>query len=602
MTTPPRRLVAVGASNLTRGFPTLAASLCTAAGPDAELFAALGLGRSYGMNSRVLARTLPSILDCGLWRALAAMPPAPTRAVVTDVGNDILYGAPSSLILEWVAEVVDRLRRTTPDVVITGLPLASLRQLSNARFLAFRTVFYPPARVTRMDAIHAAEQIDEGLQALADSPPRAFRAHARRVVRPGSRPRAAVAMARRMARDPGRHADRATPLPPAVGPDPDPPPGTAMGPRHRAAAGAGRDAAPRRRTGVAVLAGGPGKAAGRAILRATWEGRKPPSGNGMAPVAPSGTAMASRPRATAEANRDFAPGRRTRAAPLSGRVGGAALAACAVLAVSALDYVSGFELRVHPLYYLPIAFAAWYVGRGFSVATAAVSTVLWMASNYYAGLRFSSQAVWVFNAAMHLASFLVVGLLIAQLKAALAHERELSRTDALTGLLNRRAFHDEARRVLSEGRRKGRPVTLAYVDLDDFKSVNDRLGHHEGDTTLKKAAAAIRRSTRISDVAARVGGDEFVLLFPETGADAARGALDRLRASLAQGLGETGPVVTASIGAVVFDDIPDSVEEIIRVADQRMYMAKAAGKDRIQLDTAVAAGAVSGTSGGSSRS
>ena len=278
--------------------------------------------------------------------------------------------------------------------------------------------------------------------------------------------------------------------------------------------------------------------------------------------------------------------------------GRAALSALGVALVAALDFVSGVEIRVYPLYYIPIAFAAWYLGRRWTVAIAALSTLAWIASNFYAGMHYSAPAIWAFNACMHLVSFLVVGLLLAQLKTALSHERALSRTDPLTALLNVRAFHEEARRVLSEARRKGRPVTVAYLDLDDFKAINERLGHHGGDETLRRVATAIRRSTRLSDLAARVGGDEFVLVFPETGLDAARVALDRLRAALAQTVGETGPFVTASIGAVVFTEIPESVEEMVRVADQWMYRAKAAGKDRVLLEAGVPAPPAVSAAGG----
>jgi diguanylate cyclase (GGDEF)-like protein len=277
---------------------------------------------------------------------------------------------------------------------------------------------------------------------------------------------------------------------------------------------------------------------------------------------------------------------------------GAALSALGVAAVAGLDFVSGVEIRVYPLYYLPIAFAAWYIGRQWALVISLLSTTAWVASNYYAGMHYSATAIWVFNACMHLVSFLVVGMLLAQLKTSLAHERELGRTDPLTALLNVRAFHEEARRVLSEARRKGRPVTAAYLDLDDFKSINERHGHHGGDETLRRVATAIRRSTRISDLAARVGGDEFVLVFPETGMEAARVALDRLREALAQTAGETGPLVTASVGAVVFEAIPESVEEMVRVADQWMYRAKAAGKDRVLLEAGgPAAAPVSGAGG-----
>ena len=229
------------------------------------------------------------------------------------------------------------------------------------------------------------------------------------------------------------------------------------------------------------------------------------------------------------------------------------------------------------------------MGRTWTVVAAVLCMVAWMGSNYFAGMRYSAPGIWLFNAAMHGASFLVVGLLLAGLKSSLAQERHLSRLDPLTSLLNPRAFYDEARRVLSLERRKHRPVTIAYIDLDDFKTVNDRHGHHAGDEILRTVAAAIRACTRISDVSARMGGDEFVVLLPETGPAEARQAFDRLSRVIAQTLRTSPHPVTASIGGIVFPTVPDSVEAMVRVADERMYAAKAAGKNRIQLDVADAA-------------
>jgi diguanylate cyclase (GGDEF)-like protein len=260
------------------------------------------------------------------------------------------------------------------------------------------------------------------------------------------------------------------------------------------------------------------------------------------------------------------------------------LSVVGILAVAGLDFASGVEVRIYPLYYLPIAFAAWHVGRAWTIVAAVLSTIAWAGSNYLAGLTYSSPGIWLFNAAMHTISFLAVGLLLAQLKLALTQEKLLSRLDPLTGLMNARAFHEEAARILSVARRKKRPVTVAYVDLDDFKGVNDTHGHHEGDEMLRHVASAIRGCTRISDLAARMGGDEFVLLLPETGADEARHVLDRLRTHLADALEDAPHPVTASIGAVVFPTIAERAEAMIRAADRRMYMAKAAGKDRIVLD------------------
>jgi diguanylate cyclase (GGDEF)-like protein len=279
------------------------------------------------------------------------------------------------------------------------------------------------------------------------------------------------------------------------------------------------------------------------------------------------------------------------------RLSAVLLTVSGILVVAYFDFLSGVELRVYPMYYLPVAFAAWHLGRGWTIAAAVASTAAWTASNYVAGLRYSTEAIWAINSAMHAASFLVVGILIAQLKVLLSHERELGRRDALTGLLNARAFHEEARRVLAEARRKRRALTMTYIDVDDFKAVNDRLGHHAGDEVLKGIAEAIRSSTRISDVAARMGGDEFAILLPETGRDEARLPLDRLRAHLEETFGAEAGAVTASIGAVAFTDAPVSVEEMVRLADERMYAAKAAGKNRLQLDLAAGLAPVTASSG-----
>lgn len=257
-----------------------------------------------------------------------------------------------------------------------------------------------------------------------------------------------------------------------------------------------------------------------------------------------------------------------------------------ILVVAVLDYASGIEVRIYPLYYLPVAFAAWYVGRSWTLAAATLSTVAWAVSNNLAGLHYSTPGIWVFNAAMHTISFVVVGLLLAQLKTALTQEKLLSRLDPLTSLMNARAFHEAAARVLAVARRKKQPVTVAYIDLDDFKGVNDTHGHHEGDEMLRRVAAAIRGAIRISDVAARVGGDEFVLLLPDAGPKGARISLERLRGHLGEALEASPHPLTASIGAVVFATVPAGVDAMVQAADRRMYIAKAAGKDRIVLDLA----------------
>jgi hypothetical protein len=161
------RVVALGASNLTRGLQTVVSSARTAWSPNVEVLGALGHGRSYGAPSRVVVRTLPGILQSGLWETLSSLPPARTRALVTDVGNDILYGFPAPRILAWVEEAVDRLQQFTPDIVLTDLPLPSIRRLSNRKFLLLRSLLASECRLSLAEVLDTAERVNDGLSSLA---------------------------------------------------------------------------------------------------------------------------------------------------------------------------------------------------------------------------------------------------------------------------------------------------------------------------------------------------------------------------------------------------------------------------------------------------
>lgn len=161
------RVVALGASNLTRGFQTIVSTARSVWGPGVEVLAALGHGRSYGAPSSFIFRTLPGILKSGLWAELERRPQVATRGLVTDVGNDILYGYSVERTLGWGEEVLVRLGRVTKDIVLTDLPLASIYRLSNLKFLAFRTILVPSCRLSLAQAIDRAELVNDGLAQLS---------------------------------------------------------------------------------------------------------------------------------------------------------------------------------------------------------------------------------------------------------------------------------------------------------------------------------------------------------------------------------------------------------------------------------------------------
>lgn len=173
-----KRVVLLGASNLKMGFPAALAHLRGAGGP-LEILAALGHGRSYGMWSRLLGvRQLPGIVDCGLWQDLDRRAPLPTLALVTDVGNDLLYGAGAPQIAGWVGTCLDRLAERGADTVVTLLPLASLEKVSPVRYHIVRSILFPGRRAASWDAmLDSVRELNERLRELG-------LAHGARLVEP----------------------------------------------------------------------------------------------------------------------------------------------------------------------------------------------------------------------------------------------------------------------------------------------------------------------------------------------------------------------------------------------------------------------------------
>ncbi len=166
-----------------------------------------------------------------------------------------------------------------------------------------------------------------------------------------------------------------------------------------------------------------------------------------------------------------------------------------------------------------------------------------------------------------------------QLRDALETETERARVDPLTGLANRRAFMEVLESERCRSSRYRRPLTLAYLDLDNFKLVNDRYGHAEGDALLRTVAQLLSQSVRRSDTIARMGGDEFALLLPETGLAAAETALRNIRKKLAAAMLEKAFPVTLSVGSMTFLDFGMSLDSMLLAADRLMYEVKQHGKD-----------------------
>ena len=155
--------------------------------------------------------------------------------------------------------------------------------------------------------------------------------------------------------------------------------------------------------------------------------------------------------------------------------------------------------------------------------------------------------------------------------------RHLADLDALTGLHNRRYFHDTLAREVARSRRYGRTMSLLVLDIDDFKTINDRIGHLAGDAVLAEAAERIASAVRSADVACRIGGDEFAVILPESTLTDADQLYERISTALASAPIGLGGQLGLSAGITEIKPDDDSTS-IFRRADEALYRAKDAGK------------------------
>jgi diguanylate cyclase (GGDEF)-like protein len=230
---------------------------------------------------------------------------------------------------------------------------------------------------------------------------------------------------------------------------------------------------------------------------------------------------------------------------------------------------------------VPVVLTAWYAGRGYAILIALVSSAAWLAAGITGRMYHEHTLVLLWNDMMELCLFLFAAYVISALRGRLDREQELARTDQLTGIANRRRFGELADAEIRRSRRYSEPFTVIYLDIDNFKNVNDTLGHSEGDRLLRQVAETITAAIRESDTVARLGGDEFGLLLPETAGDAAVTVANKIHAGLKGQVEQHWPV-TFSIGMVTYLEAPASTDEMIRVADRLMYEVKDSGKDELR--------------------
>ncbi len=252
------------------------------------------------------------------------------------------------------------------------------------------------------------------------------------------------------------------------------------------------------------------------------------------------------------------------------------------LAMGWIDYLTGFEISLSFFYLIPIALVTWIQGEKAGLWLAFFCGAIWAGASLLTG-SYSSYFVLFWNMGVRLAIFLLVSILLARLHSHLEIESRLARTDYLTEAVNSRAFYEIMEEELERAQRYSHPFALGYLDMDNFKEINDSYGHRAGDAVLIKMCEIIRGNIRKVDVLARLGGDEFVILLPETGEEVEI-LVRRLHGLITEELGRLQGNPTMSLGVIAFLSCPASVDEVIHRVDEAMYRIKKSGKNALLFD------------------
>jgi diguanylate cyclase (GGDEF)-like protein len=251
-------------------------------------------------------------------------------------------------------------------------------------------------------------------------------------------------------------------------------------------------------------------------------------------------------------------------------------------ALGVLDYLTGNEFSFSLFYLIPIFLTTWYVNRFVGIFFSILSAITWLVADILVGEAYSFTFIYFWNTMIRIVFFIITVYLASELHKTQKAVEVLARMDFVTDTINSRYFHELLEVELSRSSRYKQPFTLVYLDLDNFKLVNDRFGHDEGDDLLRFIADGLRGQLRKTDIVARLGGDEFVVLFPETGQQEAQVVMSKISGYLGDQLRLKYSFVTFSAGAVTYVATPSSTEEAIKIADQLMYSVKNSTKNGIR--------------------
>ena len=251
------------------------------------------------------------------------------------------------------------------------------------------------------------------------------------------------------------------------------------------------------------------------------------------------------------------------------------------------DWKSGSDFSFSLFYIIPPSIAAWFLARNYTIFVSVFNIIIWQWVDIVSNRIPQSLPENIWNLASRLVILVLVGLLLHSLRNALEREKVLSSKDDLTNVLNARSFGNRLDDELARAIRYSRPLTLAFLDVDDFKLVNDTYGHKVGDQVLQEMADVMSQSIRKNDAIGRLGGDEFSIILIETGLAEARSIITSLQKTINDVIKANNWPISISIGVISCVMMYCDSDRLIHFADQIMYSVKEDSKGSVKYASLV---------------
>ena len=251
--------------------------------------------------------------------------------------------------------------------------------------------------------------------------------------------------------------------------------------------------------------------------------------------------------------------------------------------ITGIDFHFELKITLSLFYLIPLSLSTWFISKSHGLFFSVLSVLLWIFIElYWKQFLIFKDFILYWDIIIKFIFFIIFVNILSLLKETLENSEKNARNDFLTGVINTRYFYELAQSEINRANRYNSIFSFAYIDLDNFKFLNDTFGHPVGDALLRVVADIIKDNLRKTDIIARLGGDEFAILLPETDYKQSNIVIKKITREIKIEMENFNWPVTLSTGLVTFEKKPISADEMIKIADDIMFSVKKNGKNAIK--------------------